>query len=509
MKNRFFHSKFISSREIINNEDGDYTPTIDFLASIFNSFIQKKAKMGESLNDDELEIIQGVMEACIDEELFEEALKFCDFLLSYNPYSSELLARKGYILLSLNELEKATETLRIAFELNPSDIDVLINLSLSYFNSGDIDSSLKVIDKALEVEPDENVLFHKGILLEAIQNYDQALSIFHSLTNSQELGLDAYQEIASIYFQQGKTVECIETNKKALELEPTSEWLWFNLGIYYFDLGRYYKAIDAFKNAIAIDPKYELAYYYLALSYEKVGKITEAIDNLKAYEQIFPFDQKVYLILGFFYADLSDYRTALEYFERINNINPLDSDSLSISNHIESTIAYLGAGLCLWNMNKHQKAEQYFLIALNLEPKNPDFWLIVIDTFVKTRKVSKTLSFFEKALTNNPNDPILLEEFTNFILDYKKYQKGIEILENCKTLTKENALINYQLGKLYSKSKKFSQAANSFAESIAFMPILYENFTNEMQLILPQKSFQKLKNELDNLLIYQKLSIQN
>lgn len=509
MKNQFFQMKFLSSHEISNNEDYDFKPTINFLANIINSFIQRKVKRGESLNEDELEVIQGVMEVCIEEELFDDALKFCDFLLSFDPYSTELLARKGYILLSLNELEKATETLRIAFDLNPSDIDVLINLSLSYFNSGDIDSSLKVIDKALEVEPDENVLFHKGILLEALQNYDQALVIFHSLTNSQELGLDAYQEIASIYFQQGKTFECIETNKKALELEPTSEWLWFNLGIYYFDLGRYYKAIDAFKNAIAIDPKYELAYYYLALAYEKVGKITEAIENIKAYQQIFPFDKKVDLLLGFFYANLGDYTSALESFERTNNINPINMESLSVSFIIESTIAHIGAGLCLLHMNKHQKAEQCFLKAFNLEPKISDFWLIVIETYIKIRKVSKAFSFFEKALINNPNDPLLLDEFTNFILDYKKYERGIEILENCKNITKENALINYQLGKLYSKTKNFSQAAISFAESISSMPILYENFKKEMQLILPKKSFQKLKRELDNLITYKNLSLQN
>ncbi|ROL60740.1 tetratricopeptide repeat protein [Bacteroidetes/Chlorobi group bacterium MS-B_bin-24] len=471
----------------------DFLPSIQDLAVIYESYIREKINSGEEFSEEEFEFFEGILEACIEEEYYDVALKFCNALLSVDPFSTELLSQKGFILMNLDEFEEAKETLNRALEINPTDVDALFNLSLTLFSSGDIDNSLKAIDKALEIEYDEDVLFNKGIFLKAHQRYDEALKVFNTLTDSPIYGIDAYYEIASIYMSLGKVKESLEYHMKAINLDPTSEWHWCNLGITYLRLGRPYKAIDAFLNSLALNDKYEPSKYYLVIAYINAGKLIEALDFLADIEKLNSNDPNAHTIAGLIQGKFRFYEWALEYF-----LSAIKYDE-------NSAISYIGAGLCYWYLDKYGKAEKYFWDGLARDPKNISLWMIPIDYFVSLGRISTAFSFFEKALLNNPDDDSLLIEFIDFIWEHRKYEKGVAALENYQTLSKNSPLLSFELGKLYLKTKNFVKALNSFVKGIEIDNAFYERFLKEVPTILPKKAFEKFKKDLDASLANQKM----
>ena len=87
------------------------------------SDLLQAARQG-SLSTDTIEDIAGYH---LENNNFEEALKFLDVLVERAPYSADAWERRGLVLNNLGRYEQALAAFEQAEALNPADLELLIN----------------------------------------------------------------------------------------------------------------------------------------------------------------------------------------------------------------------------------------------------------------------------------------------------------------------------------------------------------------------------------------------
>lgn len=472
--------------ELFDDEnDGDNENNIDeAYVQMFSAWFELKKRSGEDFTYEDLEKIEELLDVCIDNGLYENALNFCDTLLEYNPSSNELLTKKGIILMNMKNFSAAINSLERAVEINPNNSESLINLSLSYFNSGEYQKSLELIDRAINIEPSDFALYQKGVILQTYQRLDEALEIFKALLGSEEYKEEALQEISHILFLQGKFEESLRINYQAVKQEPENFWYWFNIGLCYLELGRYYRAIEAFQKSISINPFFVYPYLYLSWAYSSIGRYKQAIHSLLKYS-LNRYDKYVYFQIANLLGDIGFYEEAIDLYLTIT-----DRDHMFAPAHI-------GLALCYKELDEISTAEDCFKTGTSLDPKNVEFWQMAISFLFENRKISRGFSWLASALNNNPQSEELLSDLHFYVFKFKRFNEGIEILENIKPLAPNNANMLFMLGEFYARSGKLEKAIEYFTESIHLNQKLYHSLKSIMNIILKKKdhsTFEKMLN---------------
>src|SRR4051812_24159528 len=80
---------------------------------------------GDAGDDDisipNVEVLEELVEECIEEEAFDEALRLCEHWIRFAPYSHAAWLRKGIVLTNLGRPEEALACYDRADALHPSD----------------------------------------------------------------------------------------------------------------------------------------------------------------------------------------------------------------------------------------------------------------------------------------------------------------------------------------------------------------------------------------------------
>ena len=166
--------------------------------------------------------------------------------LNPNPEWTSVVAQTlGFIFQeNINNLDAAISSYQNAYQLNPNDIDIYLNLGNVFFEKESFDNALIVYKKALEIYPN-NARLHCNL--------------------------------GYLYWGKGDTEEAIKEYEKAIKYDNFYDIAYNNLGVIYLDdLGKVQKAIELFEAARKYNPNYALAHYNLARSIAVTGDKIEA-----------------------------------------------------------------------------------------------------------------------------------------------------------------------------------------------------------------------------------------
>ncbi|MCK9219769.1 MAG: tetratricopeptide repeat protein [Bacteroidales bacterium] len=109
---------------------------------------------------------------------------------------------------------------------------------------------------------------------------------------------------------------------KAIELDPSSQPAYVNLGMAYRQLGKYPQAIECFEHILKINPTQVKAIFALADVYNDMGDFNRAVkmneDVMKAYPKL----EMPYINIGNYYMLKTDTVTAVSYWEKAAAIHP-------------------------------------------------------------------------------------------------------------------------------------------------------------------------------------------
>ena len=233
------------------------------------------------------------------------------------------------------------------------------------------------------------------------------------------------------------------------------------------------KKTSFFQKAIAFNP-YQ-PYYQMALSQALLSKGRENLQNSSV-------DQK----------SLQDiFSSAIFFAKKTKEIAPrhiLYQQNLA---NVYRDLIGLASGAEEW-------AEKGYKEALELEPKNPLFYIEIGKIKLRLKKFDEARESFNKALQLVPNLSMAKIQLALLLEEEGKIKEAILNFENLASEFPENSEIYFHLGRLYYNQEEIEKAIEKFQQAILLFPD-YSNARFMLALAFEKKGeLQKALKELED-----------
>ncbi len=157
----------------------------------------------------------------------------------------------------MGHLHKALVTYERAFDLDPDDPDLLINLGLTAWSLKMTDGAANMFRRFIEVRPDSPLGYNNlGTILCELGHASAAIETLRAAIYRMPAEAVLWNSIATVLAETGRADESIVFYEEAIRLNPQFARPWHNLGFAYSHLGRLDEALAAYDNALAraVDP---------------------------------------------------------------------------------------------------------------------------------------------------------------------------------------------------------------------------------------------------------------
>jgi tetratricopeptide (TPR) repeat protein len=338
--------------------------------------------------DENTEAYWGIAKIRIQNEKFDEAVKYLKISIGTKPNEAKYLYDLSFCLFKLRQVQSGLETFDNACRLSP----------------GKYSERIKIANLLIEInELSESVVIYKQLYTE--------------LPNEPNINLN----LGAVYDNLKKFEEAIFHFEKAIQIKPKFSKGFYNLATVQEKIGLEKKAIKNYLSAIEYDKYFALPYFNLGRIFFQNKEYTSA---LRMYDEFLKSDPNnstalrnrclIKGILGLFEGARRD-------AVRVRKLSNLNTDDLEA---VRSTYYHTIAFDLFKNYNKNQKKIN-FKINKNLTEKN----LEIVTFFVPTEK-----KYYENKTSIKNSWDFFLQNF---------YKRSKKILPNSEVilLTTNDAIL--------------------------------------------------------------------
>ena len=159
-----------------------------------------------------------------------------------------------------------------------------------------------------------------------VPNYVMARHSFHNATLIDERELDAWRNLAYVYYQIDSTDAALATYQKIALADPADERTFFSLGSLYLENDQLDEAIGALSQAIELNPAHLKARTNLAFAQAQAEDYEGAEANYRQAIELSPDDFRPHFNLGNLYWQQEKYTAAQKAYEQALRLEPDDRD---------------------------------------------------------------------------------------------------------------------------------------------------------------------------------------
>lgn len=177
-----------------------------------------------------------------------------------------------------------------AIELCPNFDYAYREKSVAYLKRGDFITWKKIIDKAVEINPNDNLGYRGWCKYQFLRDYRGALKDLLALEKINKYNIGYSQNgdyhlkivIALCYKSLGKKKKAISLIKTQLSVKDykPQNYDFLHLGVLYIETGDVKEAIESLKKELIIYDYLAETYYYLAIAYKKENNLSLFKENL-------------------------------------------------------------------------------------------------------------------------------------------------------------------------------------------------------------------------------------
>ena len=320
-----------------------------------------------------------------------------------------------------------------------------------YLDTGKISLAKKAIKLGLEQHPESIDL--KLLMVEAYlteNEIDKAAKLLKRVEVLAPRNEEVFIQKATINSKQGFHKEAIINLKKALSFTEDKTDVWSLMGMEYLYLEDFKNARINFANCIAADFEDYSALYNIVYCFDMQKQHEEAVKYLISYIEVNPYCEVAWHQLGRQYFVLENYKEALIAFDYAVLID-------------ESFVGgYLEKAKTLEQLGRFQDAIDNYLITLELDDPTAYVYIRIGECYQKIVKLDAAVSYYKKAVHEDPfldKGWILL---TNLYFDQEDYQKAAYYIGKALKIDEDNALYWRRYAEINLNLSFFEEAVIGF-----------------------------------------------
>lgn len=378
--------------------------------------------------------------------------------------------------------------------------------------------------------------FFEALKQKAIENYDRALKSLEKAAQESPDEMVIYFEMAKNYGFLKQWDKAEENYQKALQMEPGKPEIYEGLYDVYYNTSNYLKAIDVVKNLIPFDNQYKEDLANLYERTEQYDKALQLLDQLdqeqgnneyrnQLRQQIYsksddtgsqisdleqrikrrPVNEQDFLNLIYLYSEQNNKEAAFATAKKLIEVKP-DSDlahlalykfylddkktaeaitsmkKIFASNQIDSESKYkvLNDFLSFASDNPNYEQElEGIVTVLSNNASSEGLYEILAVYFLNKKQEEKSLLYFEKALTNNPNNFNALKNILLLQIDFQKYQEAEKLSKQSLDLYPAQPLLYLLNGVANLKLNETQKAKTALETGLEYLiddPIMQRDF---------------------------------
>ena len=249
----------------------------------------------------------------------KEAENMLRKLLKAFPNNDAVLNLLGIILIDKKPID-AAHMLKKAVQVNPLNIDALVNLSSAQKQRGYMKEALESIQRARKMKPERaDIAYNEGNILLSTGRYDEAEDAFLAAIEIDPNLTSAHFNLGNLYYDKREITKARAAFERALEIDPNFVPALINLGNLTADEGFFAEAEPFYLKVLELSPGHSNARSLLGRLYLDLDRASEAKDVLKQSVEKDDGNADAYVLLGNIAKDdhepdeaESHYRHALE-----------------------------------------------------------------------------------------------------------------------------------------------------------------------------------------------------
>jgi tetratricopeptide (TPR) repeat protein len=263
---------------------------------------------------DQYEAASAAAERAIEAGAGPEAYYYLGFALTYlrdfdgairayrtatekDPGLARAHRELGDLLIDRQLYEEARAALESVVAADPADAEAHYLLGLALFRAGEAESAIPSFERAVQLDPEHaSAYYNLATVLRMTGRAEEgmaAMRSFQALQADQLPGAARMDQYLANLIRQGvflakmdRGERAVELFQRALENDPESDLVLFNLGLILSDLTRHQEAADVLERAIESNPDRAEAYGALANAYRALGRTEDALRMRARYEEL-------------------------------------------------------------------------------------------------------------------------------------------------------------------------------------------------------------------------------
>ena len=290
----------------------------------------------------------------LEENEFTKADSLFKILILQDSSNSYFYKQLGVCAVKLDDEENAIFYFHKSLDLNPRDVQVLLQLSQLYYLQEHLDSAAVIVNQGLELFPDNlNLIKRNAEITFKQKRYKDAIESFEKVILRENASALTYKKLGMSYFFEGNSTLSVVNLLRSFGKDKTDPLTCFYIGLCYKDLNLYEKAILFLDKSIELAIPDYLAdvYTHLASSREHEKQFYESIQAYRDALEYEPTKKAVTFYLASVYDQYyKDREIPLIYYQKFLRENK-DADKKLID-YAESRIKVLRRELHFQQGNK-------------------------------------------------------------------------------------------------------------------------------------------------------------
>lgn len=160
---------------------------------------------------------------------------------------------------------------------------------------------------------------------------------------------------------------------------------------------------------------------------------------------------------------------AIEYFNKKQFEEAIASFEEALKEDENHPNILNNIGLCYANLAQDDKAEEYYLKALSIDPKLAQTYINIADVYFRNRKIAECITLLENAVTLMPQDVALKHYLARFYIEDVRYDLAIDQLSEVLDMSPKNIDAYWDLGSIYYEMGDYDSAISCFEQILEFV----------------------------------------